>query len=267
MALKARISSLEGLPEDVKREYKPASDGGFMLDVEPVNGFSLENVSGLKNALGEERTNVTRMREQLAAFAGVDPKAAKEALARLDEIKNFNPEDKVSAALKVREQAILDGVKKTIEDLKAESNNYKTQLTSAMITDKARAALAAAGAKNADVLLPHVVSKMKLITGADGKLYPRVMDDNGGERVGPTGDGAPMTVEQFCATLRDSETFSFCFNPLSPSGSGAGGAKGKSSAGSGDKGGKKVIDVNDRDAFADNLEAIANGDVEVTGAL
>ena len=56
MALKAILTNDEhsALAEPLKTEYKKSGDA-FTLDVVSVNGMTLENVTGLKSALGSER--------------------------------------------------------------------------------------------------------------------------------------------------------------------------------------------------------------------
>src|SRR4051794_27617528 len=53
MALKAIVETIDSVPEAVRGLYKEA-EGKFILDVESVEGYALEDVSGLKSTLGAD---------------------------------------------------------------------------------------------------------------------------------------------------------------------------------------------------------------------
>ena len=54
MALKARLEALEGLDDSVKGLYR--QDGEvFLLDVEGVDGWALEDIGGLRTTVQKER--------------------------------------------------------------------------------------------------------------------------------------------------------------------------------------------------------------------
>ena len=72
MAIKSIIASLEDAPENVRSLYREGTadegaEGKFILDVEPADGFSLENVDGLKSALSSERTEHGKNHQRLQA--------------------------------------------------------------------------------------------------------------------------------------------------------------------------------------------------------
>ena len=62
--LKAMLDSLEGISDGDKGHYVE-KDGKFFLDVGPVGGWALEDVAGLKTALGTERDSTKKATDSL----------------------------------------------------------------------------------------------------------------------------------------------------------------------------------------------------------
>lgn len=82
MALEMVVDSLDSVPEGLRSEYKKGEDGKYHLD---VNG--VEDVSGLKSALQKEREQVKELKAKAAAYEGIDPTKAAEALEKLRQIE------------------------------------------------------------------------------------------------------------------------------------------------------------------------------------
>lgn len=72
------VDSLESVPEALRSEYAKGEDGKFHL---AVSGG--EDVSGLKSALQKEREAVKELKAKAAAYDGIDPANAKEAIEKL----------------------------------------------------------------------------------------------------------------------------------------------------------------------------------------
>ena len=81
--LKAVVPSLDDVAESLKGFYKDREAGGFMLQVDPVGGFSLEDIGGLKNTLSETREKLKKARDRLDAFGDLDPSKARDALTKV----------------------------------------------------------------------------------------------------------------------------------------------------------------------------------------
>ena len=97
MALKAVIDSIDDLDEGQQSLYREITDDGdlkgkFILDVEPAHGLNLENVDGLKSALGKERTAREKLERDVVKFKDIDPDKARDALAKLEELSEIDPE-------------------------------------------------------------------------------------------------------------------------------------------------------------------------------
>jgi hypothetical protein len=82
--LKAVVTDLTTVDEAHRAFYvKNDKDGKFYVAITPAEGFELDNVSGLKTALGAERNNVAVLREQIKPYEGLDVAAARTAIERV----------------------------------------------------------------------------------------------------------------------------------------------------------------------------------------
>lgn len=260
MALKAVLESLEGLPADVAKEYKQADDGKYVLDVTPVGGLALENVTGLKTALEKERTNVRNLTVSVKKFEGLDPDAARDALGRLDEIKNFDPDKKVSEAVKLREQELLKQHDKVTRDLQGKNEKMSKALEKHLVTSAVTRAISEAKGR-IKLLLPHVSSCVRVRETDAGDYVAEVIDPSTGTvRVGDA-NGSPMTIGQLVNEFKSSDEFASAFDASGASGGGASGSgKGTSPSGGG---GTRTIKMSDQKAINANLKDIAEGKVAV----
>ena len=68
MSLKAIT---EEVPENMTDFYEAREDGKFVLKVEPVDGFGLEDVAGLKRTLEEVKSKATQRKEKLEQFGEI----------------------------------------------------------------------------------------------------------------------------------------------------------------------------------------------------
>jgi hypothetical protein len=91
MALHAIVTDINTVPEALRTEYTE-KDGKFFLNVEPVDGFKLENVDGLVNALSAERTLKDRAEAALKQFKDIDPKTARSAIEAITAYGDLTPQ-------------------------------------------------------------------------------------------------------------------------------------------------------------------------------
>lgn len=272
MALDAVRDNLDGLSDDVKKEYKAGTGtltGKFVLDVTPKEigkeKWSLEDVSGLKSGLSAERTAKEEAVTKLKVFEGIDASAAREAMQKVAEMANWTPEQKV------REQ--IDALKSQLttkhgSELKAAQDkitNLEAQLQGVMITSAATKAIADRKGV-VELLLPHVEKQTRLVM-VDRVPTVQILDQNKQARISPKpGSTALMSVEEFVEELRGSDTFARCFDSNGASGGGAtgtnlgGGSTGRTTTSTN---GLKVIKASDKQAMAENQDAIAEGKVMV----
>lgn len=226
MALKAVLANLDGLAENVASEYtKNEDDDKFYLDVDPVEGYALEDVAGLKNTLGTITKERKEARDKLKKFEGLDPAKAKEALARVEEMSEWTPDEKVKQLMADREKQLTD--KSTAELTAAEAKAAKAQgqLSGLLVKGAAMAALAKHSLVKggAELLMPHIASQVRLVETESGEMAPRVFGPDGVERISlkPNSGSTPMGVEELVDTMKDNETFALAFGGSGASGSGA----------------------------------------------
>ena len=52
------VENLDSIDENLRDFYKPVEEGeGYVLNAEPANGYTIENVEALKLTLGKERSS------------------------------------------------------------------------------------------------------------------------------------------------------------------------------------------------------------------
>lgn len=222
MSLKAAVTTLEDVPDHL-REYYTADEasGVLRLNVEPVGGYALEDVSGLKSALGKERTTREKLERDVIAFKDIDPAKARTALAELEELKALDPAkeaDKIASAK--FEAAKTQLLEKHNADIGERDGRIKT-LSGAVdgLVREQRATAAIAEAKGAvDLLLPHVLRFTRTVE-RDGKFSVEVIDADGNGRIADS-KGSPMTIKDLVAEMRQSDTFGRAFDGDGHSGSG-----------------------------------------------
>jgi len=261
MALKAIIAEAEHtkLPEAVQKEYTKRDDGTFMLDVEVTQGFGLENVDGLKKALEAERGTARKLTATLKSFEGLDPAAARAAVAKVVEMEKWDPEKEVAEKIKAREEQLVKKHQDELTAVKGKADSYFNQ----MKQDKVTAAITAAVTEHkgsVDLLLPIIERHVKLREADNGTLVVEVVDDKGQPRVGD-GQGNPMTIPQFVAELRSTDRFARAFDGTGSTGSGAGGGSAGGGGGPGPKG-RTTKTITSKE-IGSNLEAVASGDMSV----
>lgn len=289
MSLKAVVDSIEGMPEDIVAHYKEVKDKEgkvkFHLDVTSVDGLALEDVTALKTTLTTLRKSEKTLRKEVEAgentlrkyeakFEGIDPKSAKEALDKIDDIKNWDGETKVAEAVKVATEKATVDAQARIDKLVADHNEKVTgldtklkssreQLNTALVTTRIVEAISKADG-NVDLLMPHVERQMKMVEDDNGKFEPQVVDAKGERRYKDIATGSYMDQDDLLVEMKDSATYAACFK-----GTGSSGAGKRGSDNSGDnKPSKKDKDVKhvkstDQKAMNENIKGIASGKVVV----
>lgn len=220
MALKAIVESLDSLPEGI-REHYVEKDGKFVLGVEPVGGFALEDVTGLKTALGKERGSREALEKASAKWKDLDPDKARDALAKLEELADIDPKkeaDKIAAAkVEAIRSQFVESHKKELKAREAVIANHRSQIERLLIDAEATSALAEAKG-SVDLLLPHIRSAARVIEREDGSFGVEIASKEGGPRV--NGSGQNMTIKELVQEMRQSEVFGRAFDASGQSGTG-----------------------------------------------
>ena len=247
MSLKARVTEeeLQKLSDVEKGHYtKVEGDGDIVhqLDVVAVGGYGLEDAAGIRAALQRERKTVETTRNALKAFEGIDSVKAQEALDKVDEMADWDPDKKMAEAKTQYEKQltakfegqlrqVTDKHDKAVKDATARNETLQSQLSSTLVD--AAATKAIVDAKGSVALLIHAVkAKVDRKVDESGKMTVVVTSDEGLVRLSPKpGSTDPMTIEELVAELKQSDEFARAFDGAGASGSGAGGSDGSGRGG------------------------------------
>lgn len=220
MALKAILASLDGIDDATKALYVE-KDGKFVLDVETVEGFALEDVSGLKTALGKERTARENAERLTAAFKDIDPAKAKEALAKVEEWGNLDPSKEADKIANSKfEAAKTQLLEKHTGELTSrdERIGHLTKTVEGLLIDAAATSALAEAKGSVELLLPHVRAHTR-VKEVDGKFQVEVIDKDGNAKIADS-KGTPMDIKGLVAEMRQSDAFGRAFEGSGNSGTG-----------------------------------------------
>jgi len=279
MALTAKLNKEAhgALSEELQKEYKEETDGNFILDVTPIDGLALENVTGLKKTVEtlrvseKELTNSVKaqtdaLATEKAKFAGIDVEQAREAIGKIADIKNWKGEEKIAEAVKAVEtknKQLMDDLttkhKEVVTGLEKSVTDTRGQLHEEIVTSKITRAIHEADG-NVELLLPHVKNQVRMAQATDGKFIPEVVYENQTPRIGDT-DGNPMTITQLIGEMKGKDVFAGAFKGVNSNGSGNRGDN--NSTGTKTPAGTKVVSAQDSKAMTANLDDIASGKVKV----
>jgi len=260
MALLAILDSLDGLADPIKAEYVE-KDGKFHLNVTAVGGVALEDVTGLKTALGKERNAAQQAATKLKQFEGLDPAVARDAIAKVAEFAAMDIPKQIEERVKAREQDLIAKHTQAVNAVQDTLKKTTSQLQDNLVTSVASKAIADAKG-SVGLLLPHVTKHTRMRLTDAGTYIAEVVDSVGNPRVGDA-QGNPMTIPQLVEEMRGNTEYSRAFESAGATGSGAsgGGRTGGTQTGKA----VKTVDKTDQRGINQNLEAIAKGEVTVTG--
>lgn len=231
MSLKAVVETIDAVPEAMRGLYAE-NDGKFILQVEPVDGFALEDVSGLKSTLGKEMTRRKALEKDVLKFKDIDPDKAREALAKLEELGNIDPTKEADKIANTKFEAakaqLLERHNGELQTRDGKIGKLTKTVENLLIDQAATAALADAKG-SVDLLLPHVQRHTRVRENDDGTFAVEVVDKAGNARIG-NGKGDPMTIKELVQEMRQSDAFGRAFEGSGQSGGGTppgGGGGGK----------------------------------------
>lgn len=220
MALKAILAALDGLDDATKALYVE-KDGKFVLDVEPADGFSLEDVSGLKTALGKERTRADKAEGLIGKFKDLDPDKARKALDEVEELKKLDPNKEADKIANTKFEAakaqLLEKHNGEMQALK-DRDSHLTKTIEGLLIDAAATSALAEAKGSVELLLPHVRAHTR-VKEVDGKFAVEVVDKDGNAKIADS-KGTPMDIKGLVAEMRQSEAFGRAFEGSGQTGTG-----------------------------------------------
>ena len=252
MPLKAVVDSLDDVKEGLKEFYTEGDDGKFRLDAEGV-----EDVAGLKSALGSERDSRKAAERELKKLAGVDPKKFKELLKAEEERQRDKAKDE--GDWEAREAQILEKHALALKAKDGEVSAANQAVERHLVDAEATKAIAAAKG-SPRLLLPEVKRQVRVVRTDAGEYVARVVDKEGTERIGTISDGKanPMTITELVGELKQDKELAGAFTGSGASGSGASETDDKAGGGT-----VRTIASDDNKAFLENVDGIASGKVKV----
>ena len=250
MALKAKIKDLSEVGEAEQALYKKTEDG-YVVEIEPVDGFDLQNISSLKNALTVLKGENEQVKTTLKSFGELDPKEVLKKLDRYEQLKDMNPE-KIKKELMIDARNELDNEYKT----KLSGMNDQMDKLKSSIKKAARNEILSLIAKEGGTpeFAQSYIESITDVEIKDGNYKLKFLQENGQDRFtfDDKNNPIPYTAEHLIKDLKEHKTFGKMFP--TPSNSGAGGPS-KYNAGS-VREGVKVISASQEGEY---LEEIASG--------
>lgn len=230
MPLKALLDSLDGLSDAEKALYKPVAEGDhagkFMLDVEPVAGLSLENVTGLKNALSTTKSELETSKEALKGFDGLKlkPSVIKEKLSKLERLEKIDPETEAGRLAEEKINARLEevnrGHSREIEKREGRERTLMSQVEKLLIDNQAAAAIAKHKG-TPELLIPVLRPRLK-VEEADGQFAVKVLDEKGAQEFAIHDSKAvPATIEDLVCKFKADPVYGRAFEGSGQSGTGS----------------------------------------------
>jgi len=196
MALKAIVENLDGMAEAIAAEYTQV-DGKFHLQVTEVDGYALEDVSGIRKVLDEVKAERKELRKTNDEFEG-EAGSLKRKIAELTASQGTKSKEAIEK-LKVDLQELHAG---ELGKVTTERDSLLGELTEAKLTQKATLALTEAGFTSNGISLmlkTEVPRQAQLVKGDDGYTVS-VVNDKGLERSGVA--GGSMSLAELAAELK-----------------------------------------------------------------
>jgi len=215
------------LPEALQVEYPTAITadgplkGRFLLKVDEVDGYALEDVKGLKSTVGAVRTE----KEKLDAKLREVSTAAEAATARIKELEAIDPESEADRLAAQRVESTVNQMKtRHSEDLvakDAEIDKLRGGLQHALIRSEAVTAITQQKG-SVPLLLNALMAECQLKTRetTDGvEYYAVVLDDAKNPRIGDA-QGNTMTIAQRVTEMKSKEDYARAFDGTPAAGAG-----------------------------------------------
>lgn len=199
----------------------------YIFDLEPVDGYGLENTQGLKTALQKERTRADGAEKKVKVFEdqldGLDLDAARKALLKAKEIENWKPDEKVQKLIDERVSGVSEKLTKERDEANTKVDSLQTELNRVLIQNAGTLSIAKAKG-NVKLLLPHIAGQMKVIQ-ENGHYVARVMDADGSVRITTKPNSTdPMDVDELVELTK--KEFPEAYEGTRAGGTGTGGGEG-----------------------------------------
>lgn len=208
---KAMLEKIDGLSEEMKKEYKQGEDGKFYLEIEGID--SHPSVGALKRAKDHEKQARTTAEKSLKEIS--DKLEALET-ERNDILRGAIPKGDVEKL----EGSWKEKLAKREKELTEEITSLTGQLSKTLV-DSVAQTMATKISKSPELLLPHIKARLKM-DKENGQAVTRVLDKDG--------NVSALTVAELEKEMVANPSFAAVIIGSKASGGGAGGGQGGSGA-------------------------------------
>lgn len=237
--ISAVLTSLDGVEAPIAELYQKGEDGKFRPTIKAVDGWGLENVQGLRTGLDKERENVKTLANSIKQFEGLDPVKAREALTKLEQMKDWKPEDKVKEHVEQRLAELREKMGKDIAARDERIKSMSSSLEEALVVSAATTEIEKAKGSS-KLLMPYVKTRVKVVE-SDGKYAVQVVDASGNVmKTAKSNYKDAATISDLIEEFKNDSEFSKAFDSSGQQGSGS-----SSSSRSGNRGGSHTISAED----------------------
>lgn len=204
------VESLDSVPENLRGLYAQGDGGYSLADNMRSIAEAFDGINTANQAIRRENKALKVGKVDLSALSayGDTPESIAEAVgAKITELSDIidskkslvNPE-------KIRDQ-MTKGFEETKRGYEAKLDAYKSQLYDLSVKREALAAVAAEKG-DTELLMPFITQQVRMVE-EDGKLFARVMDEDGEARLGAM--GSPMTVSELVKSMKLEKKYSKLF--------------------------------------------------------
>lgn len=224
--LKARINALTDVEEGLRGLYVEAN-GKFVLNVEPVDGFTLEDTTGLKSSLSKERESAREALAKLAEFGEMSPREARDALIKIKDASSWSSDTKVAEKMEALKKQLTEAHAQELKSLNTKTQSLTKQLEGALI-DSVGAQACVKHKGDPFFLMDKIKAEARIRENPNGEYVVEVLDAQKNPRI-KDGQGNLMTIEDLVGEMATRESYARAFEGANASGGGSVGGNGVTS--------------------------------------
>jgi hypothetical protein len=220
MALKVEVDTLDGVEETLQPYYKQDEDGRYRLDID-----GLPDVSGLKNALNDERNQRKDLSSKLKRYDGVDLDFYGKVASKRDLFEKFEKsggvdEEAIKAQIESRTTRMREEHEREVQGLSEKLNSTSSRLSKLLVDNAVSEAALKSGVM--DTALEDVLRRAKeVFRVVDGVVVPQNRD---GDTIYGKDGVRPLTQDEWLSDLRNNAPH--LFKPSKGGGAAPDGGKG-----------------------------------------
>ena len=223
MAIKAILETLDGVEDSLKTHYVE-KDGKFFLEVNEVDGFTLENTKNLRSALSKERSDKEEALRSVKAFGDLTPDEVKSAMEKAKDFENMTPKEQVDKLVEERTAGIKTKLESDMSALQNDYDRLKTNAENTFINSAIQNAISKSEGKvvpgAADMLIKSIRESVA-VSGEGDSASLKILNEKGEPRISAKpGESGDMGLQEFVDSYASNKDFAFLYQGSGQSGSG-----------------------------------------------